>query len=139
MHSPVPTFLHGLAALSSILAKAEAHCTQHNIAPEVLLNDRLYPDMFPLIRQVQIACDHAKGAPTRLAGLPTPAFEDTEKSFAELQARIARTRAAIEGIPAAAFDGAEDRTITLKMRSGEISLPAGVICRWGRCPTSIST
>jgi hypothetical protein len=111
----VPVFTQMLKALRGILAKAEQQAEQMKVAPEVLLQARLYPNMFPLVRQVQIATDFAKGCPARLAGIEPPKFEDTEKTFPELLARIDRTLEFIGSIPAAQVDGQEDRTITLTL------------------------
>jgi uncharacterized protein len=124
MHSPVPYFVHSLKALSAILEKADAHAVAKNIKPDVLPQARLIADMFPLWRQVTIACDHAKGAPARLAGQDVPSFPDTETTIAELQERIAKTIAFIETIPASAFEGAEARTITVKAGPRELTFPA---------------
>ena len=107
----VPVFKQMLGALSAVLAKAEAHAEAKKIAPEALLQARLYPDMFPLLRQVQIACDFAKGVSARIAGVDVPAYEDTEAGFAELQARIAKTLAFVSGLEAAQIDGSEERRI----------------------------
>ncbi len=107
----VPVFKQMLGALSAVLAKAEAHAETKKIAPEALLQARLYPDMFPLLRQVQIACDFAKGVSARIAGVDVPAYEDTEAGFAELQARIAKTLAFVSGLEAAQIDGSEERRI----------------------------
>ncbi len=114
MQSPVPTIAHALRALDGILAKAAAHCEARSIADAVLLQDRLYPDMLPFWRQVTVACDHAKGAAARLSGQDVPRMEDVETTFAELRDRVARTLAYVETMPEAAFDGAEERTITLR-------------------------
>lgn len=124
MHSPVPFFTHSLTALSAILDKAEAHAAAKNIKPDVIPNLRLVADMFPLWRQVTIACDHAKGASARLAGLEVPSFADTETTVAELQQRIAKTIAFIATIPADAFADAEARTITVKAGPRELTFPA---------------
>lgn len=113
--SPLFAYERFLNALSSILAKAEAHCTAGNIAPEALIQFRLYPDMFPLARQVQLACDFAARAAARLAGVEPRAFPDTETSFAELQTRIATALAYIGSFDAAQYDGWEGRSITLKV------------------------
>jgi uncharacterized protein len=109
-----------LGALANCLAKAQAHCEAKKIDPNALLLARLYPDMFTLTRQVQVACDTAKGAAARLAGVEIPKHEDTEASFAELRARIEKTLAFVNGLPASAFEGAETRKITLQMRSGPV-------------------
>ena len=115
MHAAsVPVFKQLLAGLGDVLGKAEAHAIDRKIDPAVLLQTRLFPDMFPLVRQVQIACDFAKSVPARLAGVDVPAYDDGEQSFAELQARIAKTLAFIDGLDAAAFDGSEERTILLR-------------------------
>jgi len=119
LHSlSVPVFDRTLAALSAILGKAAAHAEARKIDPAVLLGARLFPDMFPLTRQVQIACDFAKGAAARLVGQEPPAWADDETSFAHLQARIERTRAYIATFPAAQFEDAPTRSIELKLRSG---------------------
>ena len=110
----VPVFRQMLGGLSDVLAKAAAHAAERRIEQDALLQSRLFPDMFPLLRQVQIACDFAKSVPARLAQAEVPAWEDNEKSFEELQARIARTIAFIEGLDAAGFDGAADREIVLR-------------------------
>ena len=107
----VPVFKQMLGALSAVLAKAEAHAETKKIAPEALLQARLYPDMFPLLRQVQIACDFAKGVSARIAGVDVPAYEDAEAGFAELQARIAKTLAFVNGLEAAQINGSEERRI----------------------------
>ena len=110
----VPVIKQMLASLSDVLAKAEAHALENKIEPTALLQGRLFPDMFPLTRQVQIACDFAKSIPSRLAGVDVPAYDDSEQTFAELQARIARTLAFIDGIDPAGFDGSETRPIVLR-------------------------
>jgi len=110
----VPVYKQMLNALSGVLAKAEAHATAKNIDPSVLLQSRLYPDMFPLVRQVQIAADFAKSVPARLAGLEVPAYEDQEQTFAELQARIQKTLAFMEGITPTQIDGQEEREIVTR-------------------------
>jgi hypothetical protein len=116
MHSAsAPRFANTLRNLSGILVKAEAHAQARKIDPAVLLGSRLYPDMFALTRQVQIACDNAKGAVARLAGVDVPRHEDTEASFADLQARITKTIAFIESVPAASVNGSEDKDIVLKL------------------------
>lgn len=114
-----PCFARMLRNLSSILDKAEAHCAAKKIEPAALTGARLFPDMFAFTRQVQIACDTAKGAVARLAGAEIPKHEDTEQTFAELKARIAKTLDFIESVPAAKIDGSEERDVVLQMRSGE--------------------
>ena len=124
MQSPVPAFAHSLTALSKILDKAEAWADAKKIKPETLLNLRLIADMLPFWRQVTIACDHAKGASARLAQVEVPSFPDTEASVAELKARIAKTIAFISSIPAESYDGAETRTVTIKVGGNDRSFPA---------------
>jgi hypothetical protein len=109
----VDTFAHFLSSLSALLEKGLAHATAKKFDPSVLLNSRLAPDMFPLTRQVQIACDLAKNSCARLAGLEPPRFEDNEKTVEELRARIARTIDYMKGIPASSFEGAEDRDLRI--------------------------
>lgn len=108
----VPVFKQILSSLSTILSKAEAHAAEKKIEPAALLQARLYPDMFPLLRQVQVACDFAKGASARLAGAEVPRFEDTEQSFAELRERIAKTLAFIDGLPRDGIEASAQRDIT---------------------------
>ncbi|MDY0014552.1 MAG: DUF1993 domain-containing protein [Rhodocyclaceae bacterium] len=115
-----PRFANMLKNLSAILTKAEAQASQRKFDPAVLLQARLYPDMLPLLRQVQIACDNAKGPVARLAGQEPPRHEDTEQSFAELQARIAKTLEFIASVPAGQIDGAEEREIVLKLGPREV-------------------
>lgn len=110
----VPVFQQMLTALSAILAKAEAHAAQKNIQPEALLQARLYPDMLNFTRQVQIAVDFAKGASARLAQIDMPKYEDTETTFAELQALLAKTLAFISGIEPSQIDGNEEIEIILR-------------------------
>jgi hypothetical protein len=109
-----PVFDRMLGNLAGILTKAAAWAEARKIDPAVLLNARLAPDMFALTRQVQIACDFAKGTCARLAGLEPPKYEDSESSLAELQARIARTRQFVATFKAAQIDGSEEKTIQLK-------------------------
>ena len=110
----VPAFNHMLGALRKVLLKGEAHAETLKIDPAVLLQMRLYPDMFPLVRQVQIACDFAKSVPLRLANRDVPAIEDKEQSFADLYARIDSTLALIAPIQAEEMLGAEEREIVLR-------------------------
>ncbi len=116
-----PRFSNILKNLSEILTKAEAHALARKIDPAVLIGARLYPDMLPLAKQIQIACDTAKGAVARLAGAEVPRHEDTEQSFAELQQRIARVVAFIESVPAERIDGSEERKILLTLRGQEVA------------------
>ncbi len=107
----VPVFKQMLGGLSAVLRKAEAHAAERKIDPNALLQARLYPDMFPLLRQVQVAADFAKSVSARLAGVEVPKMEDSEQSFADLQARIAKTLSFIGGLAAADIDVASDRQI----------------------------
>src|SRR5256885_5333247 len=114
-----PRFANLLRNLSALLDKAEAHCAAKKIDPVALTTYRLFPDMFPLTRQVQIACDSAKGALARLAGVEIPKHEDTEQTFAELKNRIAKTVDFVESVSAAKIEGSDDREIVLQIRSSE--------------------
>jgi uncharacterized protein len=111
----VPTATQVLRALSSVLDKDEAHALEHEIDPSVMLNARLFPDMYPLAAQVQIACDFAKGAAARLSGADNPVFPEDEKSFAELRSHIAKVLVFLSSIDAEKIEGAETRDITLKI------------------------
>jgi len=115
-----PRYARMLRNLSAILGKAQAHCDAKKLDAAALTGYRLYPDMFPFTRQVQIACDQAKGAVARLAGVEPPKHEDTEQSFADLQARIAKTLDFVESVKPAQLDGSETREVVLKLRSGEL-------------------
>lgn len=115
-HASVPVFIRMLGNLNNVLDKAAAHAAEKKIEPEVLLNMRLFPDMFPMVRQVQIVSDTAKGGASRLAGLEPPKFEDNERSFPDLRARIERTIAHLQTLKAEQFEGSEDRTITIVAR-----------------------
>lgn len=115
-----PRFINILRNLSGILDKAAAHCEARKIDPPVMTGSRLYPDMFPLSRQVQIACDTAKGAVARLAGVEIPKHEDTEQTFDELKARIDKTIAFMESVPAASIDGTESKDLHIKLGRLEV-------------------
>lgn len=116
----VPRLINGLSNLSHILGKAQAHAEAKNIDPVIFANMRLYPDMFPLSRQVQIACDVSKGLAARLAGVDIPAHEDTEKDLKDLQARIAKTIAFLETFKPEQIDGTEDKDIVIKRGDKEM-------------------
>ena len=115
-----PRFANTLKNLAAILDKAKAHAGARKIDEQVLTSSRLYPDMFALARQVQIACDTAKGAVARLAGVEIPKHEDTEKTFDELQERIAKTLAFIATVKAAQVDGTEDKEVVLKLQGNDV-------------------
>ena len=119
-----PVFIQGLRGLHGILEKAKAHVAAKGVDPAALLTARLYPDMFAFTKQVQIVTDFAKGPVGRLAGAEFPVFEDAETSFDELQDRIERTIAYIEGFSAADIDGHEDRDITLTRRGVDTVIKA---------------
>ncbi|MES2743454.1 MAG: DUF1993 domain-containing protein [Pseudomonadota bacterium] len=108
----IPVFKQILTSLLAILAKAETHASEKKIDPSALLQFRLYPDMLPFVRQIQIAADFAKGAASRLSGEPVPAYEDTEQTFAELKARIEKTLAFLASVTQSQFEGSEERAIT---------------------------
>jgi hypothetical protein len=118
----IPPLDRTLGALGGILGKAEAHCRDRGIDPEALLTFRLYPDMFPFTRQVQLACDFAARIPPRLCGDEVPSYPDTETSFAELQARVAKVRAALADYGPGRFAGAAERAITIKTRMAELHM-----------------
>lgn len=119
----VAVFAHCLGALSSILKKAEAHCEAKKIEPSALTTARLFPDMFMLSKQVQLASDFAKGPSARLAGVDIPPFADTETTFAELQDRIARTQAFLATITPEMLKGAETRTVKFRARGQDMEAP----------------
>jgi uncharacterized protein len=119
----VPPMDRTLSALSNILAKAEAHCEAKKIDPQTLLSFRLFPDMFPFTRQVQLTCDFAARAAARLAGEEPKSFPDTETTFAELQSRIAAARAYVASFAAQAHEGAATRPVTIKMRGQDVTMP----------------
>jgi hypothetical protein len=108
----VPAFLQILGSLSGILTKAEAHCQAKNIAPDVLLGARLYPDMLPLSRQIQLASDFAAKGCARLTHSEVPATPDTEKTFDELRQRLAKAIDYVKAFKPAQFDGADGRDVT---------------------------
>ncbi len=112
----VPVFTRTLSNLKGVLEKAAAHAQARKIDDSVMLGARLYPDMFPLTRQVQIATDFARGTGARLSGVEPPAFEDNEKTFAELFDRVDRTLAYVRTLKAADIDGSEGRSITRPVR-----------------------
>ena len=115
MHAAsVPVFQQMLAALAGVLAKAETFAAERKIEPVALLQARLFPDLFPLARQVQIACDFAGSVSARLAGADVPAYEGGDDTFSDLQQRINATLAFIAGLDASQFDGSEEREIVLR-------------------------
>lgn len=116
----VPVFIRMLENLSAILDKAVAHCETHGIDPSVLIQFRLYPDMFPFVKQVQLACDHAKNAAARLAGVEAREFSNDEKSFPELSRRVAETVAYLESFGPDSLNGREETEVVI--RRGDLVL-----------------
>jgi hypothetical protein len=110
----VPVFKQLLTALKAILAQADAEAAAKKIQPDAFLQARLYPDMFPLIKQVQIAADFARGIAARLAGIEVPAFEGEERSFADLDGLLTRTLEFIGGLQSSRFEGSEAKEIVLR-------------------------
>ena len=115
----VPRFVHMLGNLSAMLEKAEAHVDARKVDPTALINFRLFPDMFPFSRQIQVTCDVSKGAIARLAGVEVPKHEDVEQTFPELRARIAKTVGFIQTIRPEQVDGSEDKDIVVKLGKQE--------------------
>ena len=120
----VPVFVHALNNLASILEKGAAHADAKKIDPTVLVNGRLFPDMFPLVRQVQIATDTARSGAGRLADAEFPAYEDKEATFQDLVLRIRNSVAYLQSLKPAQIDGGEDRTISWQSRSSTKSMQA---------------
>ncbi len=120
-----PVFTHTLTALSAILTKAEAHAAANKIAPEELLNAQLHPSMYPLTRQVQLACDFSGKACARFTQTELPVMADTETTFSELLARIAKVLANIKALPPAKYEGAEKREITFPVGPGKTMTVTG--------------
>jgi hypothetical protein len=123
MHAvTIGTFVPNLEHLVNFLDKAAAHATAKKFEASVLVNARLAPDMFPLSRQIQIACDAAKNGSARIAGQEAPKFEDKETTLDELRARVLRTIEYLKSIPASAFEGAEDRDIKIPVRERTLEM-----------------
>ena len=118
--SSVPIFISMLMNLKGLLEKAATYCESKKIDPSVLPANCLFPDMFPLSRQVQIATDHAKGCVARLSGLEPPAYEDNEKTLADLITRVQKTIDYVNTFKPAQIDGSEERNIELKIGSHEL-------------------
>src|ERR1700726_2972677 len=108
----VPAFLQILGSLTGILGKAEAHCKAKNIAPEVLLSARLYPDMLPFSKQIQLVCDFAAKGCARLTHSQVPSTPDTEKTFEELKQRLAKTADYVKAFKPEQFEGGDAREVT---------------------------
>jgi hypothetical protein len=120
----VPAFIRALNNLATILEKGAAYAQARRVDDAVLLNSRLFPDMFPLARQVQIATDTARSGAGRLAGMEFPTYEDKEATFQELVLRIRNTVAYLESLQPAQIDGGEDKTISWQSRSSTKSMQA---------------
>ncbi len=118
----VPAFLQILNSLTKILTKAEAHCAAKNIAPEVLLGARLYPDMLPFSRQIQLVCDFAAKGCARLTHSEVPTTPDTEKTFEELRARLAKTIDYLKAFKPEQFEGADSREVTFPVGPTSMTL-----------------
>ena len=116
----VPVLIRYLKNMTTVLDKGAAYCAAKKVEPAVLTGYRLAPDMLPLARQIQIMSDGAKGCGARLAGIDVPSFPDTEVTFDDLKARIAKTIAFLEGLKPAQFEGAETRDISLKAGPNEL-------------------
>ena len=114
----IPVLIRGLTNLSAVLDKGAAHAAAKKFDSAVLAQSRLFPDMHPLVRQVQIACDTAKGAAARLAGIEVPKHEDNEATFADLKARIAKTQDFLKTVTAPQLKDAESRSIEIKFPNG---------------------
>ncbi len=117
----VPVFTRMLNNLATILEKAAAHAEAKKIDPAVFINDRLYPDMLPLARQIMIVSDTAKGGAARLAGVEPPSYEDNETTFPELIERLRKTITYLNTLKPAQIDGSEKKTITLKTRNDTLT------------------
>jgi hypothetical protein len=110
----VPPFIRMLDNLAVILEKAAAHCEAKKIDPAALIHYRLYPDMFPFARQVQVACDHARNGVARLAGVEAPALDNSEQTFAQLIERVRQAIAYLQTFTPGQIDGSEAREVVLK-------------------------
>jgi len=121
----VPVLVRALTNLVNVLDKGSAYAEAEKIDPAVLISMRLYPDMFPLTRQVQIVSDQAKGGVARLIGQEPPKWPDSEASFAELKERIQKTIAFVQAADAGKFEGAETRPVTLKFPNGALNFKSG--------------
>ena len=117
----VPAYAQMLKTLSHILKRAEEHCEAKKIDPSVLVNARLYPDMAPLSRQIQIATDQVKGGLSRLTGSEPPSWPDEEKTFTDLHARVKKAQDFLAGVKKEQLDGAEDRDVTLKIGGNDMT------------------
>lgn len=117
----IAPLLRNLQNLKHILSLGEAYAVSKKVAPEIILQSRLYVDMYPLIKQVQLVSDMSKGAGGRLAGLPIPAYDDNEQSFPDLYARIDKTSAFLESISAESLEGSETKSVVLTIRKVDLT------------------
>lgn len=117
----VPVFVRALSNLAHVLKKGEAHAKSKGVTDEVLLQTRLIPDMLPLVKQVQIACDMAARGAARLAGVEPASFEDNETTLEQLYARLDKAIAYVQGFKPEQIDGSEQRAIHFKTRNGEMN------------------
>ena len=118
----VPVFVRALTSLAAILERADAHAVAKKIEPSVLIGSRLFPDMLPLAKQVQIASDAAKGTAARLAQAEPPKFDDDEATFPQLVERCRKTIAYLQTLKPEQIDGSEERTVTWQTRAGPKSM-----------------
>lgn len=118
----VPVYTHFLTSLAGILDKAAAHAEQKKIAPEALLNARLFPDMWSFAQQVNAACNHAVRGPARVAGLPPPTFDGKDASFAELKARVEWALGFLKGVKPEQFEGGGERTLTIPLGDTKLTM-----------------
>ena len=113
-----------LTQLATVIDIGAKHCAEKKIEEAVLLNDRLFPDMFPLVKQVQVACDFSKSCAARLSGGQAPSFDGTDASFADVSARIQKTREYLATITPEMINGLDDKMVSVRTREGERPMPA---------------
>jgi hypothetical protein len=118
----VPVYTHFLKSLAGILDKAAAHAAQKKIAPEALLDSRLFPDMWSFAQQVRAVCNHAVRGPARLTGLPIPDFDGKDASFAELKARVEWALGFLKGVKPEQFEGGGERTLTIPLGEHKLTM-----------------
>jgi hypothetical protein len=121
----VPVFVRAMQSLSGVIEKGRLHAETEKWDPSVLLATRLYPDMFPLSRQIQVVSDQCKGGASRLAAIEPPKYPDTESSFAELKERLDKTIAFVKGIDRQKFEGADKRVVELKFPNNTLTFKNG--------------
>lgn len=123
----VPVLKKGINNLAGVLGKAKGYCAEKQIEQSALLSARLYPNMFPLLRQVQVSCDQAKNAAAHFAGATPPVFEDTETTLDELIARIVKTVAYLDQFSAGQIDGCESNPVSFTIGSYKMAFPSGLV------------